>query len=192
MDSRDAKLIAQCKKNNKEALNKLYIKHEKFIYSICYHYTHSKEDALDLAQEIFIKILKSIQSFDESRPLLPWIKKISINTCLNFKRTQKPIISLDQIVTDDGRLLKDAIASQYNLEDFILFQDTSEMINDEIAQIEDRYRLPLILRHQHEMTYDEMAHYLHLPLGTVKNNLYRGRKLLKERLQKKGLWGVTN
>lgn len=191
MDSRDTKLVLQCKKHNKDALDQIYRKYEKYIYSICYNYTHSREDALDLVQDVFIKMLKGIRTFDEKRPLLPWVKRITVNTCINFKRRQKKTISLDEVMTDDGRSLKDAIASQFNLEDFILFQDTSEMINDEIAKIEDKYRLPLILRHQHDMSYDEMSIYLELPLGTVKTNLFRGRKLLKEQLTKKGIWGVT-
>lgn len=189
MDSTDVKLIKQCKKNNKAALNQLYIKYEKYIYKICYNYTHSKEDALDLLQDVFIKILKGIKSFDENRPILPWIKRISVNTCINFKRKAKETISLDKVVTEDGQTLKEAIASQFNLENFILFQNTSEIINEEIAAIEDRFRLPLILRHKHEMTYDEIASYTNLPLGTVKTNIYRGRKQLKERLEKRGLWG---
>lgn len=191
MDSRDAKLVLLCKKNNKEALNNIYLKFEKYIYTICYNYTHSREDTLDLVQDVFIKILKGIKVFDETRPLLPWIKRITINTCINFNRQRKPAISLDEIVTDDGRRLKDAIASQFNLEDFILFQDTSEMINEEIAQIEDKFRLPLILRHKHEMSYDEMSKHLNLPIGTLKTNLYRGRKQLRERLTNRGLWGVA-
>ena len=73
MDSNDVKLIKQCKKNNKEALDKIYIKYEKYIYKICYNYTHSREDSLDLLHDVFIKILKGIKSFDESRPILPCV-----------------------------------------------------------------------------------------------------------------------
>lgn len=189
MDSSEKKLIRQCKKQNKEALNAIYIKYEKYIYSICYNYTHSKEDALDLLQDVFIKILNGIHKFDENRPLLPWIKRITVNTCINFKRKMKPSISLDEVMTDDGQTLKDAIASQFNLENYILFQDTSNIINEEISKIEDKFRLPLILRHLHQMTYDEISAYTDLPLGTVKTNIYRGRKILKERLTARGLWG---
>lgn len=189
MDSSEIKLIRQCKKQNKEALNAIYIKYEKYIYSICYNYTHSKEDALDLLHDVFIKMLKNIQNFDEKRPLLPWIKRITINTCINFKRKRKATISLDQVMTDDGQTLKDAIASQFNLENYILFQDSSNIIKEEIAKIEDKYRLPLILRHQHEMSYGEISTYMNLPLGTVKTNIFRGRKQLKEQLTLRGLWG---
>lgn len=189
MDSTDVKLIRLCKKHNKEALNQLYIKYEKYIYTICYNYTYSKEDALDLVHDVFIKVLNNILTFDERRPFLPWLKRVTINTCINFKKKKKAMISLDEVVTENGQLLKDAIASQFNLENFILFQDTSEIINEAINAIEDRYRMPLILRHKHEMSYEEIAINMDLPLGTVKTNLYRGRKLLKEKLVQKGIWG---
>lgn len=191
MDSINSKLVLQCKKNNEKALNTLLSTYEKYIYTICYNYTHSREDALDLVQDIYIKILKGIQQFDEARPLLPWIKKITVNTCINFNQKKRQTVSLDEIMTDDGRTLKDAIASQFNLEDFILFQDTNKTINEAIHDIEEKYRLPLILRHKHEMSYEEMSTYLNLPLNTVKTNLFRGRKILKEQLTQKGIWGVT-
>lgn len=189
MDSNDVKLICQCKKNNREALDNLYIRYEKYIYTICYNFTHSKEDSLDLLHDIFIKILNNIKSFDESRPLLPWIKRITINTCINHKKRTKDTISLDQIITDNGQTLKDAISSQFNLENFVLFQDASNIINEEIAKIEDRFRLPLILRHKHNMSYDEISDHMNMPLGSVKSNIYRGRKLLKQNLESRGLWG---
>jgi len=189
VDSSEKRLIRQCKKQNKEALNTIYVKYQKYIYSICYNYTHSKEDALDLLQESFIKILKNIDRFDEDRPLLPWIKRISINTCLNFKRKSKPSISLDQVMTEDGQTLKDAIASQFILENYILFQDTSNIIHEEISKLEDKYRLPLVLRHLHEMSYEEISTYTNIPLGTIKTNIYRGRKTLKANLEARGLWG---
>ncbi|MBN2795397.1 MAG: sigma-70 family RNA polymerase sigma factor [Clostridia bacterium] len=191
MDSINSKLVLQCKKNNEKAFHTLLSTYEKYIYTICYNYTNSREDALDLVQDICIKVLRGIQHFDESRPLLPWIKKITINTCINFKQKKRQTVSLDEIMTDDGRTLKDAIASQFNLEDFILFQDTNKTINETIHGIEEKYRMPLILRHKHEMSYEEMSAYLNLPLNTVKTNLYRGRKILKEQLTQKGIWGVT-
>lgn len=189
MDSSEIKLVKQCKKQNKEALNTIYLKYEKYIYSICYNYTHSKEDSLDLLHDVFIKMLKNIQNFDENRPLLPWIKRITVNTCINFKRKMKATVSLDKVMTDDGQTLKDAIASQFNLENYILFQDSSNIIKEEIAKIDDKYRLPLILRHQNGMSYEEISNYMDLPLGTVKTNIFRGRRLLKEQLTLKGLWG---
>lgn len=124
-------------------------------------------------------MLKNIKSFDEYKPFIPWLKRITIHTCLNFKRDRKPVVSLDQIITDRGDTLKDALAGQFNLEKFVMFKETSRTIRNCIRSLDDIYRMPLILRHEHNMSYDEIAKLLDLPLGTLKVNLYRGRKNYK-------------
>lgn len=189
MDSTDVLLLSKCKKNDKDALNELYKRHEKYVYTLCYHYTNNKEDALDLVQEIFIKVLKNIKTFDEKKPFIPWLKRITIHTCLNYKRDKKVAVSLDQIITDRGDSLKDAIASQFNLEKFVIFKETTKTIRNCIRSLEDIYRMPLILRHEENMTYEEIAKLLDLPLGTLKVNLYRGRKKLQKLLIDEGIWG---
>lgn len=189
MDSIDVSLLKKCKKNDKEALNQLYKRYEKYIYTLCYRYTNKKEDALDLVQEVFIKVLKNIKSFDENRPFMPWLKRITVHTCLNFKRDVKTIISLDQVTTDQGQTLKEAISSQFNLENYIIFKETTQTIRDCIGSIDEKYRMPLILRHEENLSYEEIAKILDLPLGTLKVNLHRGRKKLQLLLKEKGIWG---
>lgn len=192
MDSTDVILIKKCKKQDKKALNELYKRHQAYVYRLCYGYTNKKEDALDLVQEIFIKVLKNLKTFDENRPFLPWLKKITVTTCLNFKRDSKTAVSLDQVMTDRGETLKDALASQFNLENFVVFQETSQIVRRCINRIEEKYRMPLILRHQEDMTYEEISQALDLPLGTLKIHLYRGRKKLRNLLTEEGIWGMPN
>lgn len=189
MDSIDMGLVKRCKNNEDVALEILFKRFEKYIYTLCFHYTHSKEDALDLVQDVFIKIIKNIKHFDETRPLLPWIKKITVHACLNYIRDAKPCLSLDEVITDRGDLLKDSVSSQFNLEDYILFNDTSRIIRECIGQIDERYRMPVILKHLEQMTYEEIASTLDLPIGTVRVHLYRGRKQLKALLSKREIWG---
>lgn len=191
MDSIDVGLLKKCKKNDKEALNQLYKRYEKYIYTLCYRYTNKKEDALDLVQEVFIKVLKNMKTFDENRPFMPWLKRITVHTCLNFKRDVKAVVSLDQVTTDQGQTLKEAISSQFNLENYIIFKETTQTIRDCIRSIDEKYRMPLILRHEENLSYEEIAKILDLPLGTLKVNLHRGRKKLQLMLKEKGIWGVT-
>ncbi|GEM_PF-4118667 len=59
--------------------------YERYLYSICYSYTQNEQDSLDIVQEIYIKVFKNISSFDETMLFRPWIRRISINICINFK-----------------------------------------------------------------------------------------------------------
>jgi len=96
-------LIRRCKNNDKEAFNYLLSQYEGYLYKICYYYTQNQEIALDIMQEVFIKIYKSIKDFDENRPLLPWLKRITINTCINYQRDYKKYnqLSLDLELSED-------------------------------------------------------------------------------------------
>lgn len=189
MDSMENALLKRCKSNEKAAFEKLFVKYEKYIYKIAYQFTNKKEDALDLSQDIFIKVIKNIQSVDETKPFLPWLKKVCYHTCINFKRDSKDQVSLDEIITDKGNSLREALASQFNLENYVIFNDTTALIRKSIQKIDEKYRIPLILRHEQELTYEEISQLLDLPLGTVKVNIFRGRQQLQTILKEQGLWG---
>lgn len=189
MESASVVLLKQCKLGEREALNTLLAQYEKYVYTLCFHYTHSKEDALDLTQEVFIKVIKGIGDVDLARPFNPWLKKVVVNTCLNFVRDSKPTLSLDEVMTESGETFREAVTSQFNLEAYIIFNETSEVIRKSIQKLDNRYKMPLILRHEQNLSYEEISDTLDLPIGTVKNLVYRGRKQLQALLVEKGLWG---
>lgn len=191
METSEKKFIRLCKAGKKEGFDLLFEKYEKLIYRLCYHYTASREDSLDLLQEIYIKIYKSIQRFDESQPLIPWIKKIAVNTSLNFIRDSKQnTISLNAGINDEEGTVEDYIASSSSVEDDIGFLDTKRHLQLMIQNLPDDMKMAVILRHINEMSYEEISKVMACPVGTVKTLIYRGRRILKEKLQKSGLWEV--
>lgn len=75
-------LIRRCKARDQEAFTLLFSRHEGYLYRLCYSYLRKKEDTLDIMQEIFLRIFKSIDSFDEEKDFLPWLKK-NRRSCLS-------------------------------------------------------------------------------------------------------------
>ncbi len=168
-------LIRRCKKNDGDAYNQLLSQHEEYLYRICYNYTRSKEEALDMMQEVYIKIFRGIHTFDENRPLLPWLKKITINTLINQGRKNR----VEQTFLDPDSYLAD----KTNIEEEVICRDTGKVINKLIAELPESYRLALTLRHLEEMSYDQIASAIDQPVGTVKSNVYRARNMLREKMQ---------
>ncbi|MDF2546686.1 MAG: polymerase, sigma-24 subunit, subfamily [Anaerosolibacter sp.] len=183
----DENLINLCKNNKREGYDLLFQKYEKYIYRLCYYYTHSKEDSLDLLQEVYIRIYKGIQHFDGNRPLLPWLKTITVNVCLNNLRKQK--IST-QFINDEGSSPIDLIASTSNVEAEIAYLDTKQSVVKGIQELPEDMKTAIILRHVEEMSYQQIGEIMNLPIGTVKTYLFRGRKLLKDKLKDAGVWEV--
>ncbi|WP_041721696.1 RNA polymerase sigma factor [Alkaliphilus metalliredigens] len=182
MEVSDEKLIKLCQDQNMEGFDLLYTKYQSYIYRLCYNYTHSKEDSLDLLQEVYIKIYQSIPRFEKGHPLSPWIKKITINTCHNFARAKKPTpLPLDPTLS---------IPSADNVELALSYKSTEKLLKTSISQLPHEIKSVILLRHVEAMSYQEISQCLSIPIGTVKTHLFRGRKHLKDQLKKEGVWEV--
>lgn len=180
----DKKLIIKCKKYDKLSFKELFQMYEKYLYCLCYSYTQNQQDALDLVQEIYIKVFNNINKFDDSMPFHPWIRRISVNTCLNFKRTIKNnIISLNQSINEEEGTLEDVLLAEDHVEDEVLNLETKDIIKTNLKEIPEKYRIIIVLRYYENLDYNEIAKLLNKPLGTVKTELYRAKALLKDKLK---------
>ncbi len=196
MDAVNAGLIRRCKNDDEDAFNKLLSHYEGYLYRICYSFTRNKEESLDMMQEVYIKVFRAFKSFDETRPLLPWLKKITINTMINHcNKSRISEISLEsgweQKAKNNGDWSpEDYLAAKDDTEDLVLFGDTRNNIDRLIAELPEQYRIALVLRYHEEMSYEQIANTLNQPLGTVKNSVFRARNLLRKKMQACGLLEV--
>jgi RNA polymerase sigma factor (sigma-70 family) len=120
LEASEKKIIKLCKQSRREGFELLFKKFENYIYKICYSYTYSKEDALDIMQEAFLKIYKSFESFDGKKALSPWVKRITVNTCLNYTRDNSKRcgdVSINKSIDDEKNTFEDIIADGCNTED---------------------------------------------------------------------------
>lgn len=178
----DKKLLARCKKHDRTAFVELFKMYEKYLYKLCYSYTQNEQDALDLAQEVYIKVFKNIEKYNDKMPFHPWLRKIAVNTCLNYKRKiSSDIISLNSEVSED-KCLEDIIPDVRDCESEVLGRELGRIIKEGIEDLGPKHRMVLILRYYEGLSYEEIASVLNEPLGTVKTNIYRARNMLKEKL----------
>lgn len=180
----EAGIIARCKKQDKSAFIELFKRYERYLYKLCYNYVQNEQDALDLAQEVYIKVFKNISSFDAKFPFHPWFRKVAVNTCLNFKRSQRyDSVSLNTADEED-KALEEIIASQSNVENEILDMELSQLIKDNLECLKPKHRMVMVLRYYEGLSYEEISVLLKEPLGTVKTDIYRAKNVLKEKLKK--------
>jgi len=185
----DINILKIYKKDKHQGLELIYERYKKYVYSIAFHYAGVKEDALDITQEVFIALFKSLDNFKEEYSLIPWVKKITVNKCLNFIRDKKETISLNQ-TTEDGDELQGVIPSDENTENKALFKDTKKSLENSIRKLPGDERMAVILRHMKGMKYEDIAKVMKVPIGTVKTFLYRARKTIKADLIMEGIWEV--
>lgn len=179
----EAGIIARCKKHDKAAFVELFQMYEKYLYRLCYSYVQHEQDALDLAQEVYIKVFKNIATFDSKLPFHPWFRKVAVNTCLNFKRA----VHFDSVslnTADEGdKALEETIPAESSVEDEVLDAEMSKLLKENIELLKPKLRMVMVLRYYEGLSYDEISVLLKEPLGTVKTDLYRAKKLLREKLK---------
>ena len=189
MDVSNVLLIRQCKQNDKRAFQTLLQQYEPDLYRICFGYLRNRDQSLEVMQEVYIRIFRSIQAFDEQKQFLPWAKKITINACLNYRRDNK---RHEQVSLDDQRngqeALLNSLSSNIDVEEIACTADLQDQVNCCIGKLPDNYRIALTLRYIEDMTYEQIATVLDIPLGTVKSNIARGRTILKAELERNRVW----
>jgi RNA polymerase sigma-70 factor, ECF subfamily len=169
----DRDLILQARRGEAEPFGELVTRYQTAVFNVCYRILHERGEAEDLAQEAFLRAYDRIHTFDVEREFGPWMRRVAANLCLNHLESQKTTVELD-----DER---DADESQ-RPEASVEVQERSEQIRSALASLPASYRLVVELRHYQEMSYDEIAAQLNIPLSDVKSHLFRARKLLAEKL----------
>ncbi|HHU77011.1 MAG TPA: RNA polymerase sigma factor [Firmicutes bacterium] len=112
-------LIRRCKNNEKEAFNDLLARHEHYLFKLCYGLTRDRDEALDIMQETYI--FRNIHRFDENRPFLPWLRKIAINSCLNYRQDLPGTKLLNRTLSHLGKSAQDSFRRRNPLLSRIIF-----------------------------------------------------------------------
>lgn len=179
----DKSILQKCKKNDKNAFAELFKFYQNYLFKLCYSYVQNEQEALDLMQEIYIKLYKNMDKYDEKYPFHPWIRRIAVNTCINEKRKNVPnVVPLNS--GDDEFALEDQLAAEEDTEREVERMDMARILKEHINCLPEKQRMVIVLRYYEDLSYEEIAELLNIPLGTVKTDLYRAKNALKDRFYK--------
>ena len=189
IDFEDAALVDQCRKGDMQAFGVLVAKYQDRLFNMVYRMCGRRADAEELAQEAFLKALENLPRFRGQSRFYTWLFRIAANLTISHRRRSGRIAfqSLTQSDEFDGtqaEALTAAVARRRTPrpEDAAMSAETSEMVARALAELDDEFRLVVILRDIEDMDYAEIAEVLDVPVGTVKSRLHRARLVLKEKL----------
>jgi RNA polymerase sigma-70 factor, ECF subfamily len=173
----ERRLVSAALSGDMRAFSRLVQLYERRVFTLCQRYLRSSE-AEEVAQDTFIKAFTHLRDFDNSRPLGPWLYVIARRQCLDRLRRRKfegP--SLDA-QTDDGSTID---VRDDSTEDPATAIDAQTAL-EHLLQLDEGPREALALFHLHELSYQEIAESLDVPIGTVMTWIHRGRQRLKDAL----------
>lgn len=158
------------------------------LYLLMLRMTRNPNDAADLMMETFSKAFLQLHRYSPTNTFSSWLFSIGTNTCIDFIRKKKvDTVSLNNVAhTQDNEWYEYQVPSaQPNPEESIILQQRDETLRAVVDQLKEPYREIVELRFYEELSYEEIAQKLHLPLGTVKIRLSRARNLMAATINKK-------
>ena len=186
MAESDADLIKRAQAQDLDAFCALAERYARRIHLLASHYCQNTQDAEDLSQEVWLKAYQAVQTFRFDSSFYTWLRRITINTFLNHRRSnffrwrgQSTVVQLLPIDLDDsGELVGSSSASPENIYNKLLFEN----VVSALAELTPSQRLAFLLRHYEGMTYDEIANAMNCSTGTAKKGVWRAIAKLRARL----------
>jgi RNA polymerase sigma-70 factor, ECF subfamily len=181
----DAELVRRSLSGDQKACRDLVLRYQRQVYSVLMRVVRSPQDAEDLTQDTFVRMFRALDRYDPERPFTAWLFTIATRLGIDhLRRRRVKTVSLN--VSEPGSTEERTI----DVEDPGLHPDevTSHAeeevrARDLIDSLPEHYRIVVVLRHQQDLSYEEIAEALNMPLGTVKARIHRARALLKDRLE---------
>jgi RNA polymerase sigma-70 factor (ECF subfamily) len=189
----DHSLVHRARSGDERAFRTLVERYQKKVYAVALGMVKDREEAMDVVQEAFVKVHRSLDTFKADATFYTWLYRITVNVCIDVIRRRGAMraeaVEFDERVGHDlAEANLGAVSSQLgsNPEKSVLRRELGEKIQEALEQIPEKHRAILLLRELDGLSYEELAQVLEIPKGTVMSRLFHARakvqKLLSESL----------
>ncbi len=177
VDSDDNRLVELCLNGDRLAFGALVEKYQRPIYTLALKMVRNAAVAEDISQAAFLKAFENLPSFDPTRKFFSWLYRIAMNEALNHLKVQQRFQEIPEETVDEKA---DGSAQVQNDESTVAIQQA-------LMTLKPEYRSVIVLSHFEDLSYEEIAEVLHIPVRTVKSRLFSARQLLRRILVQKGV-----
>jgi RNA polymerase sigma-70 factor (ECF subfamily) len=178
MSVTETTLIQKAQKGDHDALAALVDEHQRYVYNLALRVVKDENEALDLTQETFVRAWTALPNFKGQSQFRTWLYRIVTNLCYNkLPNLRRSLNDLGDDVMEDIPDLKFNSPSQE-----FESNETRQYLYQAIDDLDANYKLLITLRYQNDLSYEEIASTLNLPLGTVKTGIFRAKAQLRKTL----------
>jgi len=176
----EAALVAAAQAGDEAAFAEIVKRYQRAVYRVVYALTRNASDADDLAQDTFVRAYRALDRFRVGEPLYPWLSRIAVNLAYSLFRTRRrrPEVSIEPLVEAGQQWAAHDDPAAETAD-----RERSEHLRQSFAGLSPEHQSILVLRVVQDLSYEEIAQALDIPLGTVMSRLSRARAELKARLR---------
>jgi RNA polymerase sigma-70 factor (ECF subfamily) len=179
----DNELVVRCLQRDEVAWQLLVERHSRRVLNVAYQFTGRRDEAEELAQEVFLRVFRSLHLFDLTTHFVPWLVRVTRNLCIDEHRSrarEKGALVNDEL--DPERTVDRGSSPHRSLEE----KELEVRVRNGLAALSEELRTALMLRDLQGLSYSEIAEVLHLAVGTVKSRIHRARLELAQVLTRSG------
>src|SRR2546429_3581278 len=181
MEGLDLESVLECARgHDAEALGEIYRRYVRRVFGLCRYMLNSQESAEDATSEVFLRLQRSVDSYDRSIPFPRWLLRVAGNQCIDAlrrrQRGRRVIMEVGETTVIDGP------SSEQSPLGAVITTEERQQVRDAIARLPENYRVPLVLRYYSELSYDEIAQQLDLQRNHVAALIFRAKQELRRKL----------
>jgi RNA polymerase sigma-70 factor, ECF subfamily len=176
LDANDREVIEACERGDWDAFRLLFEAHKDRVYSIALRYCGDESDALDIAQETFLKLFSSMRDFRGNASFESWLYRIVVNRCLDHQRRGRRLKPFWEGLLDVVRAPAESVLQE------LLRAEMTKDVQRIVGTLPPEQRIVVVLRYTEGLAYDRIAEILGCSAGTVASRLNRAHKILERRL----------
>lgn len=177
-------LLERCKKHDPEAFGRLVDAYQNRVFGFVRRMVPDVEEAADIVQDTFIRAFQAINRFDGRSSLRTWLFRIAHNLCVDRSRKvdrSPQEFRIDAVAEEDEKF--EFPDTRWNPEGLVLDTELMDLVERGIGSMSEKLRSVLLLHDKEDMSYEEIANVLNLPIGTVKSRLFLARAHLQAALE---------
>jgi RNA polymerase sigma-70 factor, ECF subfamily len=176
------RVVQRAQDHDAEALGEIYRSYVRRVFGLCHYMLSSRESAEDATSEVFLKLQRSIDTYDGSIPFVRWLLRLASNQCIDVLRRRARGQKLIAEPEEGAAAVIDAASSELSPLKTLISKEERTKVRDAVARLPENYRVPLVLRYYSELSYDEIAHELGLEKNYVALLIFRAKQELRRRL----------
>lgn len=182
---KDSVIIEKVLSGDTSAFEMLILKYQSRLFATSMNVVKNRELAEDIIQEAIMKGFQKLDTLKNRDQFYPWVKRIALNIALNHFEKEKRVVDVEN--EDDDISFFDNITSGESPEDLTLKEELHKYVRGFVDALPDKLRVVIVLREIEDMSYEEIAEMMNIPLGTVRSRLFNARQIIKDRLINQGL-----
>ena len=171
----DQKLVEIIKKGDQDTFSLLVYRYQQRIFAYIYRFVGNKDDCMDIVQEVFIKVYKNLNSFDQSKEFSPWIYRISHNEAVNWLKKHRRFYTES---IDQNEVIANTLKSSENIREKAETRELKIYVRTAVKKLPSKYQQVIELKYFEEKSYTEISRILKKPVNTVGTMINRAKKLL--------------